>query len=246
MIPTTPGASTGAAHQTDSPVRDGRSRGKRAPIVLAVAGLLVFVAGQIHPKGPMDEDFRHLEGGLLADADHWDWTHAVLSVAIVLMAAALFLTLRHPRVRGDRILRVATGVALVGILISWAEMVFHIAMTSESQALLSGGPTPLFDTHVILQGIYTPIFGWGIAVMAWRGGATRRWGNPWIAILGVVGGVVFGFCGPVVALWPNSYDSLLFIGDAPLGLWGFASGLYVLWAMARADKRHSGESVPAA
>ncbi|MGH3444541.1 MAG: hypothetical protein ACRDPB_04125 [Nocardioidaceae bacterium] len=193
-----------------------------------MAGLLVFVAGQIHPRGPLDEDFRSMEGGLLADADKWDWTHTVLAVAIVAMTVGLLLTLRLTRVRGDRVLHVATAVAAVGIVVSWAEMVFHIAMTSEAQALVSGAATPLFDTHVVLQAVYTPLFGWGIAVMAYRGGVTRRWGNPWIAVLGVVGGVVFGCSGPAVALWQNSHDALLFIGDAPLGLWALASGLVEL------------------
>ncbi|MBB2892384.1 hypothetical protein [Flexivirga oryzae] len=208
---------------------------KTAPIVMACAGALVFIGGQIHPKGPLDENLHTLEGNLLSDSDRWDSTHAVLAVAIVVMTAGLVLMLRHQDIRTDRILHTATVVALVGMVISWAEMAFHIAMTSEAHALLTGGPTPLFDTHVVLQAIYTPLFGWGVAVMALRGGATRRWGNPWIAILGVVGGIVFGCSGPAVALWPNSHDSLLFIGDAPLGLWAVASGLWVL----RASFAHS-------
>ncbi|HET7385874.1 MAG TPA: hypothetical protein VFJ19_04335 [Nocardioidaceae bacterium] len=206
---------------------------RRAPIVMALGGLLVFLAGQIHPRGPLDGDFRTLEGGLLADADTWEWTHAVLAVAIVVLTAGLLLTVRLLRVREDRVLRSATLVALVGLLLSWVEIVFHIAMTSEAHALVTGGPTPLFDTHVVLQAVYTPLFGWGVAAMALRGGLTRRWGNPWIAVLGVVGGVVFGLSGPVVALWPDSHDALLFIGDAPLGLWALASGVAELHPLAR-------------
>lgn len=210
--------------------------GRRAPIVMALAGLLVFIAGQIHPRGPLDGTFDQVEGHLLSDADTWHWTHSVLALAIVVLAVGLVLMLRDQRVRTDRILRAATMVALIGTVISGAEMVFHITMTSEAQAVLSGGAIPLFDTHVVLQAIYTPIFGWGLAVVAWRGGRTRRWGNPWIAILGVVGGVVFGFCGPVVALWQDPHAALLFIADAPLGLWAVASGGHVLWGSHRASQ----------
>lgn len=218
------------------------SASRAAPIVMSCAGALVFIGGQIHPKGSLDEDLRTLEGSLLSDGDRWDSTHAVLAVAIVVMTAGLALMLRHRSVRTDGILHLATVVALVGMVISWAEMVFHIAMTSEAHALLTGGPTPLFDTHVVLQAVYTPLFGWGVAVMALRGGATRRWGNPWIAILGVVGGIVFGCSGPAVALWPDSHDSLLFIGDAPLGLWAVASGLWVLRTSFARSRSQSSEA----
>ena len=204
-----------------------------APAVMAVAGLLTFIGGQIHPRGELDQDFHQLEAGLLSHEKTWDMTHAVLAVAIVLLAAGLYLMLQTDRVRTDRPLHTATVIALIGALISWPEMAFHIAMTSEAGALASGGATPLFDIHVVLQAIFTPLLGWGMAAMAWRGGVTGRWGNRWIAVLGVVGGLVFGLAGPVVALHPDSHDSLLFIGDAPLGLWALAAGLQVLWVRRR-------------
>ncbi|MGH3322618.1 MAG: hypothetical protein ACRDN9_21070 [Streptosporangiaceae bacterium] len=203
------------------------------PIVMALAGVLVFVAGQIHPRGPLSESFDTLESHLLADAGTWDATHAVLAVAIVVMTAGLYLLWRTDRIRSDPLLRAFTAVALAGILLSWLEMGFHIAMTSEAAALAGGGPTPLFDTHIVLQAVYTPLFGWGVAALALRGGWTGLWGNRWIGAVGVIGGVVFGLAGPVVAMFPESHDTLLFIGDAPLGIWAFLSGLHALWASRR-------------
>lgn len=213
--------------------------------VMAVAGLLIFVAGQIHPRGPLSGDFDALEAHLLADSGTWDSTHAVLAVGIVAMTAGLWLLLRGEQIRSDPPLRAFTTIALVGIACSWVEMGFHIAMTSEAQELAAGGSTPLFDTHVVLQALYTPLFGWGVAAMAWRGASTRRWGNPWIGWLGVIGGVVFGFAGPVVALSPSAYDALLFIGDAPIGVWAFLAGTLALRATRREDAGTAGSKAVA-
>lgn len=200
-----------------------------AAVLFGVGGLLVFIAGQIHPRGPLSQNFRSLEADLLADSGKWDYTHAVLAVAIVVLTAGLFAMLWTGRIRGDRLLYIFVWVAFVGAAISLVEMGFHIAMTSEAGALASGGPTPLFDTHVVLQAIYTPLLGWGLTAVTVRGAITHRWGNWWIAVFGIVGGVVFGFAGPVVALAPSGYDALFFIGDAPLGLWALFSGALVIW-----------------
>lgn len=201
-----------------------RITGSVDQLLLLVAGLLMFVGAQLHPRASLDLSFREVEAATLS-ADRWEADHLLILVCLVCLWLGVALMMRR---RPDRTERRLLALMLAGTTVLVPEMVVHTLMASEAHAVGAGGATPLFDIHLVLQAIGTPLFGAGVVGFAIRAGLRRSWGGPVLMVFGVVGGVAFGVAGPLVALSPASWDMLLFIGLVPLAVWLALSALLQL------------------
>lgn len=209
-------------------------RGVGDQVVLLVAGVLMFAGAQLHPRASLGLSFRAVEHATLSD-DDWRPVHLVILLCLVALAAGLVWMLRRGRL--DRTAQRFGVVMLAGTLVLLPEMVVHTFMNSEADAVGAGASAPMFDIHLVLQAIGTPIFGVGVVGLAVAAGRRRLWGGPLLMVLGVIGGVAFGASGLVVVLHPAAWDMLLFIGLVPLSLWLVLSSATALWRSRRLSPR---------
>jgi len=183
---------------------------------LAVSALLLLVGGPLHPKADPRRSFNESTALMLADS-HWPVSHALMLCSYILLVFALVGMAARPGTpaRARHILQIAQ----IGAGLSVLEMAFHLAAIVDRPALLAGGPTPVFTTHLRLAAVAYPVLGLSMAALAWEG-ASKRWlGAPAIAWVGVIGGVTHGVSAPIVVLTRDQHYSWLFMGAALLAAW---------------------------
>jgi hypothetical protein len=124
----------------------------------------------------------------------WAPAHALLLVGAVLVAYGLVLAQRDERF-----------AALVGAPLLWAivasvvwcsEGVFHLMAWRDEGALMSGGPTPILTTHLVLAVIGYPAFNVPLALVAAKLGTGRPLLLKPLAWLGFLGSLALCDLGP--------------------------------------------------
>lgn len=110
----------------------------------------------------------------------------------------------------------------------------HLLAASEAAQLAGGGPTPFTDVHMVLQALFTPVYGAGIAGVALAG--FGRVAHPIACVLGVIGGVALIAVAPLLLATGNGAFAMLFLPAN--GTWVFLTAVGVRAAMTgRAESR---------
>jgi hypothetical protein len=212
---------------------------------MAWAGLLLGVGGVLHPRVDSSLEFEQGLAGMF-ESSTWDAAHAITMAGYVVLAASLALLIRDLGAGWNSRQRLIGWAAVAAAGFAAIESVPHLLAASETDALLHGGSTPLTNLHTLLQAISTPFVGLTFAALAVSSARRSALGSGWIvAIPALVGGVVFAFAGPMIALTENSELSPLFIGSAGLSIWLLISGVRMIRRQSAVAIDRELEAVPA-
>ena len=183
---------------------------------LAIGGLLCAVGGGMHPRG----------GGMatmLADPN-WVPGHLILLAGLAIVTyAVLDFSRKHeltPRVR------LWTRLAIAGLALETFEMVVHTGAAVDAANLAAGLPTPVFSTHMAIAMVAYPIFGVTVGGFIAVAAAARALGSRWVAPLGVIGALAYGFAPLLNTLFPDAGLGILFPMFLLFALWLVLTGLF--------------------
>ena len=199
--------------------------GRRWPAVLfGVGGLVMAVGGSLHPHDAKETLTDTLVGLLSSPA--WGTSH-VLIIALVVAGLA---GARRERLFPDAV-RGWLTVTTVCWAISVVELVPHLLAGSEHHALEAGESTPMLTTHLTLSVVTGPLLGLSTAALAVAVAVAARTVPAWLlAVVGAVGGVVFGAASPAVAITQNPALTTLFSADALVSVWLVGTAVRILLA----------------
>ncbi len=219
-----PPSTEGAAHA---------SRDTTARIVLAVAGALLLVGGAAHPPADTSATYEHAVAEMLHDGA-WPITHGLVLIGMVALALGLFrLRSTEGGAWSDAVRRWTLGLSLAAVL-GVVEMVPHLLVYLQVDELERHGSASLLDVHMAIQAVASPALGVCFAGVAIATARRRELGNgPVLAVLAVVGGIVFGLAGPLMAIRHDPALSPLFSGAAGVALWLLVGSLRGLVAARR-------------
>jgi hypothetical protein len=177
-------------------------------IGLAAGGLLIGLGGVLHPRVDTSVEFEQGLAGMF-ESSAWSPSHLLTMAGFLVLALSLAAL-------ASGSLRVLGRIAAVAAAFAAVETVPHLLAASEAS---------LVDLHTALQAVSTPAVGLSFAALALAG---RRSGELDAGRIGtalaVVGGCVFAFAGPAIALTENSELSTLFAGSAGLAIWAVVAG----------------------
>ncbi len=184
---------------------------------MVVAGVLFVAGGMNHPPGDPTAGFDAHFVAMLSDPS-WPLSHWLT------LAGAVFLVIAFVLARRDDAFRRRAGRAMtwavVGSALWSVEAFFHLIADMDVAALSAGGATPILDTHLMLSVVAYPVLCWSSAVVAGRVG--WRWvmlARP-LAVVGILGGLVYGAAPPIAVLTRDSGWSFLFpLGAIPFSIW---------------------------
>jgi hypothetical protein len=198
---------------------------RSAAIGVAWAGLLLGIGGILHPRVDSSVDLEQGLAGMF-ESSTWDVAHALTLAGYLVLAVSLAVLVRQLGSGWSARQRMIGWAAVAGATIAAIESVPHLLAATETNALLAGDSTPLTDLHTILQAIATPAVGLTFAALAVASARNHALGNGMIvAVLALVGGVVYSFAGPGIAITENPELSPLFIGSAGLSIWLLVAGI---------------------
>ncbi|MBA3798881.1 MAG: hypothetical protein H0X18_07250 [Geodermatophilaceae bacterium] len=185
-----------------------------------VTGGTVLLAGSaLHPH-------EHVDGGTLEEQfhamfsdSHWYPAHVLLLVGLALMTVAVVgLARTTPASLPGRTTRFAAVATLVGT----AAMVLHLFTKLDDAHIMAGENTPLLYTHAAVETVTVPMLGIAVAMLAVAGGRSRVLGNPFVAVLGVVGGLGYALAG-VTAPFMSTFTPLFDLVSL-VGVWAMVVG----------------------
>jgi hypothetical protein len=184
--------------------------------LLIAAGALIAWGGSMHPGGTMEE--------MLADP-RWLPGHMVTFAGFLAMGAGIwwFAKAASSMTPTLRFVLIATGLQAL-------EMFVHAVANVDLDNLRAGRATPVLTTHLALTAAVYPVF--GIAVAIWIASAARRRiiGSPWVAWLGILGALMHGAAGLLVAGFDVARARSLFPGIVFLALWLILAGVWPIKA----------------
>ena len=192
---------------------------------IASAGLLLAAGGLMHPQADADAGYEQALAGMFG-ASAWTASHALTLSGFLLLSIALAALLRSHGRGWAAPQRVAGWAVVAGAGLAAIESVPHLLASSEADALLAGGDTPLTDLHAILQAVSTPAVGLAVAALALTTARDRTLGNGRIAAaVATVGGVAFALAGPSMLATQDPALSPLFAGAAAVAVWFVLAGV---------------------
>lgn len=204
---------------------------------LIAGGVLYAVGGQLHPRGKGDTKDAYLDS-MLTDSN-WAASHLAQFVALAVITATYVIAYRAD-VFG-RATRRWVLAATVGAGIAAAEMLPHLAASSEHHSLEHGEATPILDTHLLLQVVATPALGLTTAALAIA--VARASGTlpaRLLAGVAVVFGVAYALAGPLVRFTEDLSFTKLFPAQAGIAIWILGTGVRVLLR----NRRNSASAEP--
>jgi len=183
--------------------------GSWRPLFL-LSGVLILVGGMNHPRG----------GGMVGMLAHpnWVWSHSLMLLGFLALAAGLILYRRAAAPLPDRTSR-WLRLALYGTVLQAIEMAFHTVSVVDGEHLSAGHPTPVLTTHLVLAVILYPVFATTIIGFIVATARDRTLGSPWIAWLGILGAAAHGLSAPLVVGLRIGQAGILFPMLLLLAIW---------------------------
>jgi hypothetical protein len=184
-------------------------------LLFVVAAIGLMVGGSMHPGGSFAE--------MLADPA-WVTGHTLVLGGFLALLAGLALHRRGRRLpeRSDRWSR----LAILGTALMTVEAVVHTAAVVDAAAVAAGTSAPVFTTHIWFARTLQPAFGILLAGFVWVAARERTLGSPWIAPLGVLGPLAWGFA-PILALHVRADFAILFpLSVMVMALWMTLAALW--------------------
>lgn len=201
------------------------TRTRRGITGLAAAGLLIGAGGILHPHADTGAGYDQALAGMF-EASAWTLSHGLALLGFLLLAVSAATLVRELGDGWSTGLRFAGWAVAVGAGLAVVESVPHLLASSEADALLRGGETPLTDSHAILGAITTPLLGLSLAALAVLSARDRVLGNGRIAAaVAVAGGLAYALAGPLMLLTKDPAFSPLFAGAAGMAVWLVLAGV---------------------
>jgi hypothetical protein len=201
------------------------TRTRRAITGLVAAGLLMAAGGILHPHADTGAGYEAALAGMF-EASAWTMSHGLALVGFLLLALSAATLVRERGHGWPSSLRLAGWAVAVGAGLAVVESVPHLLASSEADALLRGGSTPLTDLHALLGAVTTPMLGLSLAAFALLSARDRVLGNGRVAAaVAVVGGLAYTLAGPLMLLTKDPAFSPLFAGSAALAIWLVLAGV---------------------
>jgi hypothetical protein len=200
--------------------------------LMAAAGLVLLVAGGMHPDAPNDLSFRDTLAAMMDDGK-WVPAHALLTVSMVLLAAGLVAARR----RGvwpaaARLL----PFAILAAAVNTVEAVLHTVSVVDTDELAAGESPPIAVAHLVAAVIAYPMLGVAVAALAWK--LMPSWSPGWRAfsIIAMIGGIAYTLSTPLVVVARLGDADFLFpLGAIPMALWFTLVGIVGVRPSSRAD-----------
>ena len=178
----------------------------------AIGGTLLLAGSALHPhehvdNGTLEQQFH----AMFADS-HWYLAHVLLLVGLALITVAVVgLARTTPTAVPRRTIRFAAIALVVGT----AAMVLHLFAKLDDPHIVAGEKTPLLYVHAAVETLTVPMLGIAFAMLAVAGGRSRVLGNPFVAVLGVIGGLGYALAGvtaPFMATFTPLFDVVALVG----------------------------------
>jgi hypothetical protein len=193
-----------------------------AGILLAIGGILFFIAGLLHP---------HSMGGNLLpsivamlSSPLWACAHWISYISVVLITLAIWLLLDHPWANGSITARAGSRLTIIGGLFMMVEFAVELAAQGAMGALAAGHAVPIFYLFAVMHAAGWPTIGAGFIVLVL--GIPSAAPLP-IRILGIVGALAMGLGGVLVAGFYLTSFGALFIGGDLLAIWIVWAGVQI-------------------
>ena len=189
---------------------------------LMAGGAAFFVGGSLHPgEDPPGLTLKqHLL--LLYEDPSWYPAHALLLLAMALIAASLVALVRSRTLAPARV-HPALTVAAIAAVLGAAASVLHLVMATEADRLAAGDSVPLTDVSLAVETLINPAVGLSIAAVALIGALTNTLGYRLTCVFGVTGGLAYALAGGT-ALFTDQLN-FLFPFSAGIAVWAIAAGL---------------------
>ena len=199
-----------------------RTSHRTTAALFTVAGLLMAVGGQMHPRGSGDTVNAHLLS--MFESPAWPLSHTVLLAGGV-AAFLAFASAWRREAFGPQVQRWLPA-AIAGWAFGAVEMIPHLMAAREASALEHHHATPVLDVHVVMQVIASPVVGLTGALVAVAVARAARSRIAWaLATFAVIGGVFSAAAGPLVVLTDDPRFTILFPFQAGLAIWLAGTGL---------------------
>jgi hypothetical protein len=196
-------------------------------VALVASGALLIAGGGLHPNADRSGSLRE-ELATMTSHEHWVSGHALVVASTILLAVGLWLATRREAnwpASSARALRIAA----VAVSLYVVETVFHLAAAADADALRAGDAAPIAFAHIGLSIFLYPLSGLAIAALALSASDAAFGPRRWIAVIGVVAGVVHACAVPFTLLLPDTENTPLFAG-ASVGIAVWSIGTAVLGA----------------
>ena len=219
--------------RTEPDVREARAS-TLAGWGLMAGGAAFFVGGSLHPGDdpPGLTLKQHLL--LLYEDSTWYPSHALLLLAMVLIAASLVTLVRSGSLASARVYPALTLAAIAAVLGAAASVV-HLVAATEADRIAAGNSTPITDVSLAVETLINPAVGLSFAAVAVIGALTGTLGYRVAAVFGVVGGLAYALAGGT-AVFTDALN-FLFPVSAGIAVWAFAVGLGLVLRAHRAGAR---------
>lgn len=144
-------------------------------------------------------------------------SHVVLLAGLALLTWLLFVFVRKhaltPRTR------LWARLAVAGVGLETLELVLHTAPAVDHANAVAAHATPVLDAHLAMAIVAYPIFGVTVAGCIIVAAAQRALGTRWLAPLGSIGALAYGFAPLLNTLSPDAGLGVLFPMFMLFALW---------------------------
>lgn len=188
--------------------------------LLAMGGVLFFIAGALHP---------HSVGGSLLpslvsmlQSPLWTAAHWVSYVSVVLIVLALWLLMDDAWFSGSVAARAGVRLTIIGGLFMMVEFAVELATRGVVDALAGGAAPGMFHLFATMHAVGWPTLGAGFIVLIL---GVPRAAPVVVRGLGIVGALAMGLGGLLVAGFFLTWFGWLFIGGDLLAIWIVWAGL---------------------
>jgi len=185
----------------------------------AIGGTILLAGSLLHPD-------EHVDGGTMQQQFHamfsnanWYPSHVLLLVGLALLTVAV---VGLARMTPPTLPRRTTWFAAIMAVIATAAMVLHLVAKLDDANIVAGEKTPLLFAHAMSDTVIIPLFGIAFALLAIAGGRSRVLGNPFIAALGVIGGLGYALAA-ATAPFMETFTPLFELVRL-LGVWALVIG----------------------
>ncbi len=186
---------------------------------LLLGGIAFFIGGATHPRDSGTGNKVQQLHDMLVDPS-WYRSHAVLLVAMVLLAAGILAVRSRPDLTPgvERLLQIVFVVACIAAV----SMAVHLLAPLDADSIADGEQSLL--SHVqTLNELIDAAWGLALASLAVVGGLTRTLGNRLTVPVGLVGGVAFALASATIS-FTDTFDSLFIVGSL-LSVWAIIVGV---------------------
>lgn len=195
-----------------------------AGVFAIAAGISMFLAGFLHPHdGGAD---THLKAyATMAANDNWEVAHWFMLIGFLLLAVTFSLFVDTPRLTRFPTITAVSRIAMLGALFMAIQSIPHLLVSTEEAQLADGVSAPLYAMTRWMEAVGLPLFGLAAAGVALAGIQGRALCGRWLAIIGIIGSLAYGFAGLLADGFQVANAAVLFQVGALMSVWLVWSGI---------------------